>query len=253
MGETRIECPSGLIVMARGLKGQEANLLADKRTARSGTLTSQILANCLRSVVDPGPYQVEGGKLSWDKVHVGDRLFSMLRIRAATYGEEYNFSVQCEGERCGQNISCSMALNSLPVKPLPEEAREALRRGDRMLTVKFMDRDVRFRLLVGEDEAAGRKLLRDHEGDVVTTALLHRVTAVSEVAPNDRGRWLADMDMPDLLALRDLFDSKDGGVDTDITVECANCGLRQEVSLPFGKEFFLPKRRAAAETTPTSG
>ncbi len=61
-----------------------------------------------------------------------------------------------------------------------------------------------------------------------------------------------------MLRLIDEFDAADGGVTTDIDIECPHCALIQTVQLPFGKDFFLPKpkkksKETEEETGQTSG
>ena len=100
MSET-ITCPSGLAGTIRGLKGKEGTLLADRAAAKSGATFEKILAACWLSTDDPGPYQVEEGKpLGWSKVLVADRFYTLLQIRALTFGDGYAFSVQCAASSC---------------------------------------------------------------------------------------------------------------------------------------------------------
>lgn len=249
MSEGHVECPSGLVVEVRGLKTREANILGNRQAVKQGTVMDQILTGCTLRLVDPGPYSFSNGKVDWSKVHTGDRLFTILRIRAATFGEDYAFDVRCTERSCGERIKWVLKLCDLPVKPLPEAAREALR-GDRILTTTLKGKQVRFRLITGADEEKNRRIIRAQPERLYLAALAARVVSIEGVADVDRMRWLEDLDLADTALLREKMDEQDGGVETDIEVECPACDTVQEVRLPFGPEFFLPKmtpRKTAAE------
>ncbi len=63
-------------------------------------------------------------------------------------------------------------------------------------------------------------------------------------------RFLDDLEMADLMSMMDAFDEVDGGVETTIEIQCESCDLIQDVELPLGRDFFLPrskKRRKASQ------
>lgn len=241
MSEAHAECPSGLIVEVRGLKTREASLLAERQGTRDGSAYNQMLDNCTLRVVEPGPYTLSPeGRLDWSKVHVGDRLFALLRIRSATHGEEYAFRLTCQERDCRQRFDWSLNLCDLPVKVMPDPARESLKTG-RDLTATVGGKKLRFRLMRGEDEARQMQIVRQNPGRTLAVALNGRVTEIDGVHKNDKLRHLEDLPLGEANALLALLDEADGGVETEIQVECPHCGAVQDVRLPFGKEFFMPR------------
>jgi hypothetical protein len=242
MSEEHIKCPSGLAVGVRGLKAKEANLLGDPKAIRAGTLFDTLLSNCCLGVDDPGPYNFPSGAIEWSRVLAGDRLYALLRIRIATYPLPYVFTVPCQGEACREAIEWEIDLNDLPVKPLPDSSRAAITSGER-LHVSVDGKRYGFHLPTGADEKRAQTLLRQQRERLMTASLMMRVDEIEGVKPEDRLRFLEDLDLGATSRLIEALDAADCGIDTDIEIECSTCGLRQEVRLPFGKEFFLPKTR----------
>ncbi len=246
MSET-ITCPSGLAGTIRGLKGKEGTLLADRAAAKSGATFEKILAACWLSTDDPGPYQVEEGKpLGWSKVLVADRFYTLLQIRALTFGDGYAFSVQCAAASCRERFEWELKLSELPVRALSEEALEAFTTGNRLETRLPHDgRKVWFRLLTGADEQRAAKSLKAGQDGLLQAALLARIVEIEGVAEKERRKFLDEMELADQVALLDRFDEADGGVETRIEVECPACLSVQEIDLPFERGFFLPRAKAA--------
>jgi len=132
-------------------------------------------------------------------------------------------------------------LDDLPVKQIPEESLVKLRNNE-TFTASVDGKTIEFRLTTGDDERRGTKFLRGMNQQILELLNL-RILAVEGVERKDKKKWLSDLD---LSAHRDLlaaFDEHDGGVETEIEVECQECGQVFPVELPFGREFFLPVRR----------
>ncbi len=241
-----IVCPSGLAGEVRGLKGKEANLLADRAAARRGLLFERLLSACWLATTDPGPYALqEGGALDWGKVLVADRFYTLLRIRSLTFGEEYAFKAQCVSEACRERFEWQISLAELPVRPLSEASKAAFKAGNRFEARLPRDgRRVWFRLQTGAEEVRASAHLRANADRALLTALATRIVEVEGVPPKDKLRFLEEVEMADAAALLDELDAADGGVETDIEVECPHCWAVQEIRLPFGPEFFLPRSKA---------
>lgn len=241
--EKLITCPSGLTGRVRGLKGSELNVLGDRKAARSGDLFDNLLRACWLGTEDIGPYDfVDPNKPNWSKVLVADRFYTLLQIRQATYpNESYSFRTSCTNDACGAAFMWDINLDDLPVKQIPEESLVKLRNNE-TFTASVDGKTIEFRLTTGDDERRGTKFLRGMNQQILELLNL-RILAVEGVERKDKKKWLSDLD---LSAHRDLlaaFDEHDGGVETEIEVECQECGQVFPVELPFGREFFLPVRR----------
>jgi hypothetical protein len=79
-----------------------------------------------------------------------------------------------------------------------------------------------------------------------------RITEIEGVHANDQLRFLEDLEMADTMAVLSQLDAVDGGVETDLEVQCEHCGEVQGVALPFGREFFMARKRAPLKTMPAT-
>lgn len=247
---SHIVCPSGLAGEVRGLTGREGKLLGDRALARSGGTVDRMLQSCWLATTDPGVYELaDGASPDWSKVLVGDRFYALVQIRRASFGDEYAFSAQCQGQGCRERFEWELNLGELPVRALSDDAKAAFKNGNRFeAALPRQGRKVWFRLLTGADEARAAALRRQGRENLLLEAVALRVVEIEGVAPQDRRRFLEDVELADLAALLDAFERVDGGVETSIEVECPSCGGVQDVDLPFERGFFFPRARKAKPT-----
>lgn len=244
-----IDCPSGLQLRVRGLKGKEGKLLADKTAIRQGNVLDNMLSACTETVLDPGPYELRtDGKLDWNKVLLGDRFYTLLQIRLASFGPEYAFKVQCRDQACRERFEWGIDLNDLEVTRMSDEDRESFR-SDGGFTTELSDgTQVKYRLATGADEkAVARNRTQDRALVDMLAMRIVAIDGVGEFKQGDAGRpvrsvkgYLEDLEWSELVKLLNALDAHDCGVKTDIEIECPACGSVQEVQLPFERGFFLP-------------
>lgn len=255
-----VTCPSGLSGRVRALKVREANMLADTAAIRRGTTFDSVLSSCWEATGDLGPYapevfigtaETKTDKLDWSKVLVADRLVTMIQIRIATYGPMYAFTVQCGSPSCRKSFTWEIDLaKDVPIKLIPDYALAAFANGNRLEThIDTPDGsglDLVFKLLIGSDESKARALRGSR---IMTDALAARIVEIRGTHANDRVRLIEDFDMPIVRDILAALDSADGGVETDLDVECPECQNVIGVALPFGKEFYMPST-TSKRTTP---
>lgn len=253
MSETRaIVCPSGLAGEVRGLKTKEANLFTDPNFLRSGTALEQVLANCWLATVEAPlyPFFTESNKVNWGNVLLCDRFYALMHVRVATYGAQYDFTLQCTHQLCRQKFEWSInLLDDLPVKLLPEESKRIFTEGNRFQAV-LGDTRVVYKLLTGNDERQVNNRMKQAKQQlgavsrIASIALASRIVEIEGVHANDKMKWLEDLDMADVSAFIALMDESDGGIETSIEVECPHCGSIVGVEqLPFERQFWMPKKR----------
>lgn len=242
-----IDCPSGLQVKVRGLKGKEGKLLADKTAIRQGTVLDNILVACTEEVLDPGPYEPrDDGKIDWNKALLGDRFYALLQIRIASFGPAYSFKAQCKEGPCRARFDYEINLdNDLEVKPLSPEDKDTFQ-GDGIFSTTLSDGAVvKYKLATGADE----RMLARHRGvdRALVDMLAMRITSIeagddisTQKASKNVRVYLDDQPWSELVRLLRALDSHDCGVKTEIEIECPECGAVQEVTLPFERSFFLP-------------
>ncbi len=244
--------PSGLAGTIRGLKVHEANLLANAAEQKKGTALDGVYANIWLGTNDLALYtDVPGavdasGKVHWGKVLVCDRFMLMLKVRIATYGASYSFKARCGESGCGERFEWELSLDDLPMKPLPELAKEAFKNGNRMAaTFPGTGKEFWFSLQTGEGEKRAEQLMKQNRARSLTAALASRIVEIEGVHGNDKLKFLDDLDMADANAVLATLDENDGGVESTIEVQCPACSSVEEVNLPFGKEFWVPLKRRA--------
>ena len=224
----------------RGLKGKELRILQDKAAQKNGTFVDRILNACTESVVDPGPYSPKDtadGKIVWDSVLLGDKFFTLIAVRSATFGPEYSFKSQC-GE-CRHRFEWALDLDALPVKPLASEDAASFRAGESLVATLKDGRSVKFRLPLGKDE---REAARNKTAENALVAMMS-LRIVELDGSTDRSKiraYLEDASLSDLTSILKEFDRRDCGIETEIEVECDECGAIREVALPLDRGFWLP-------------
>lgn len=240
-----ITCPSGLIGEVRGFKVKEANIMADKAAMKKGAAYDGILAGCWLNTVDPGPYAwLEAGKpVDWAKALLCDRFYTLLQIRAATFGDDYAFKVKCQNEDCRENFEWELKISDLPIKQLPEFSKDMLRAGNTRFETTLSDgKRCWFKLMNGAAEAAAASSARLASGRRIVFSLMQRIEEVEGVPRAQLSKYLDELDLTELFELVEKFDEADGGVETSIDIECPHCLTAQGIQLPFGQDFFSPPK-----------
>jgi hypothetical protein len=255
-----ITCPSGLTGRIRGMKVREERILTDRKLAKNGGQVEALLASCWEETLDPGPYTFGERGADWGQVLQGDRFFALLKIREATYGPMYAFTVSCPADACRARIDWELDVNALPVRALPEASRAAFLAGNRFETrLPDAGRRAWFRLFTGADERKLPQIRRTSGERFMSSVIGLRVLEIEGVEAKDKRRFIEDeLSMRDADFLMDEFDRVGCGVETAIEIECPECFRSAEVELPFDGTFFLPgkertaRRRAHTFSSPDS-
>jgi len=262
--EIEIECPSGLRVKLRSIKGKDLDGLRDKRRLATGEAFSKLLDDCTLEVLDPGPYfgtaslQVVGSKQpvwGWKQALIGDRVHGLLGLRSATSGTMYGFRVRCGNDQCRAWIDWELDLAELPIKPLSPESRERFR-ADNRFEATVDGRVVVFHLVTGEDQAkairlqerfaAARKRQKERgdsasEGGQALLGLAARIVSVE--GESDVVAYLSELDLGEIERLIRVMDKADCGVETGIEVVCGECEEVTSQELPLDANFFRATAR----------
>lgn len=267
MGQVVITCPSGLQLEIREMRGRELGLLASngeddgspeskKKKAKNVAFnpTDAVLGNLTTSpgaavsIVDQGPY---GSPFDLKRVLICDRFFALLRVRAETWGADYEFRVRCRDQQCPsykKPFVWSEDLDGLEVKPLPESSREKIKSGNNTFDLLVGGRKAKFSLLTGLDES--RQLPEVPKHKLILAQVASRLTYVEglDVTKWDNLLdWIGDLPVPELIAVREQLEDVDGGVQTNCIAACPDCGLEFDTAIPFGAQgYLLPDKRIGA-------
>jgi hypothetical protein len=243
---SEITCPSGLKGTIRKMKVHEARAFANQRKAK-GDPTGKLLRACWEETEDPGPYEFLDGRVDWDKVLLGDRMYAFMAIRIETHGPEYAFMVNCQERDCRRRIEWELNLDELPIRNLTEENKAIFINGNRFeTTLPEAETRIVFRMLLGEDEVQLARL-RQRSTEIDLFDLIgFRVVEIEDVSPKDKRKFIDDLSVADADFMIDEFDRVDCGVNTAIDIECPVCGAVQEIELPFGSTFLMPGKGRSA-------
>jgi len=239
--------PSGLIATVRGLKGAEINLFANKTEAEQRNVGMELLDSITLSVEDAGPlYELDDkGRPDWEKLIDADRFWLYMFGRIATYGADYVFRYQCGKATCRHRFGWGVQLDrDLKQKQLPARSIEQFLEGNCFGPIHFGDDEIHFQLLTGEIEKAGLAMKNRRPDEATTLTVANRIKALNaDESKVNIHNWVKALDLLDLLDLIDELDRVDGGIDTDIEIQCPKCGHIQEVRLPLGVDFWTPDKR----------
>ncbi len=232
-----IKCPSGLRLSVRGLKGKELKILEDKQLQRSGVFVDKLFNACVQEVLDGGPYDTApGAAIAWDNVLIGDRYAVLLAIRAETFGQDYNFSIQCK--HCDEKIQWNLRLDELPVQELSPEDAAAFSKNEPMIAV-VDGKTIKFKLGTGKDEKAAAQ--HKKIDNAIVTMLARKIVEIEGVQSGLVRAYLEELDLAPLLRIQKELQRRDCGTETTISIACPECEGEFEVELPLGRSFWIPE------------
>lgn len=242
-----VTLPTGLVVSLRGMKVREQKIFSDRALAAKGGTAGRLVEACCEGVVDPGPYALGAGdKLDWAQVAQGDRFAALLAIRTETYGSVYDFAWHCSQCRARNGWRVDLDKDLLR-RHLSEADLETFRGSNRFEhMVGDGDAVIVFKIATGADEAVIAANARRYKDSPISGALISRVVDVvvdgESIPAAKRMAWFDDLGMADIVSLIEAMERHDCGVETSIAVTC-ECGADQEVDIPFGDGFWIPKSK----------
>lgn len=241
-----IECPSGLVVSQRKILIRDQKVLTDKKLIRSGGVVDALLGACCTQLHSPGIYPFTD-TVRWPEVLQGDRLFALVRLRALTHGEHYEFKTVCPA--CGGRFDYRLNLSrDLRVKILPDSSRETLRAGG-VFSAEVDGVNLGFKLLTGLEESRLQQLLRGVGDEKMSASLSQRIVSIQGVEPRNKKAWLEDQDLGFLARVMAAFEEADCGVDNEVEIECPLCQAEVDITVPFAGDFLMPKTRKASQAS----
>ena len=217
------QLPSGDEIELREMTGAEEELLTNQRLIRTGDAVNQVLANCTLRI---GEDEEIGPKVVMDMLS-GDRLFTLVKLRQVSLGDEVELDLVCPSAACRAKNRVTVNLDDLPVTPYGAE-REF------MFTLPASGSKVRFVYLDGHKE----KRLAQMEEPSLSAAMMIRILDIDGNAPTKK--TLNEMSMRDRSALRQEMLRVDAGIDTSIESDCDSCGTRIRTRLEAEPGFLFP-------------
>ncbi len=219
--------PTGDEIELREMTGAEEELLTNQRLIRSGEAVNHVLANCILRIGENAEPSVS------DVLNMlsGDRLFTLVRLRQVSLGDEVELDLVCPNTACRVKNHIVVNLNDLPVTSYSEEREFAF-------TLPGSGRNVKFVHLDGNKE----KRLAQMQEPNISSAMMIRILEIDGTAPSKKA--LAEMSMRDRTALRTEMLRVDAGIDTNIECDCDSCGARIRTKLEAEPSFLFPGVRS---------
>jgi hypothetical protein len=164
---------------------------------------------------------------------IGDRVFLIFAVRRTTLGDELPIRERCpECQKLG--LFMIDLKEDLDVKPMKDPRQRV-----HDLTLPST-RKARVHVATGEDEERMTKILRKNKReDALSHSIMMRLELLDDVKPTLE--MVKSLGMRDRHYLRRSFEDIEGGVDTKLEYECAECGCEWEKDLDLkASGFFFP-------------
>jgi len=268
-GEQGFELPCGLFkdgkilkhVILKEITGEEEDILAAEDV--NGIIKlNRVLGNCIVSFSDVGKEQkppkndnakkaIDASASNSDQVSIplaniisdkqeirnlvpeltiGDRIFILLCLRIISLGENFIFDTECS--KCKKSFKRSIDLTTLPTKEMKDPTTL-------LYSLELPSgKTVKMRVATGKEELILSKM-KINATDIMTKSLSIR----TETVGNEEASvlLLKKLSLKDRNKMRDSIDKYEGGVETEIEIECPECGDVSVSDLDIGQSsFFFP-------------
>lgn len=237
-----IEFPGGYLredgvlfdrAIVRPLTGEEEDILTSRRLSYV-TRFNMVFTNCIQELssgTEKIELKTEVAK-AVPKLTIGDRVFLLFVLRQISIGDEFDFDIQCP--ECNRKLEKRVYLSQLKVFPMPDKRKrvfeEQLPSG-----VKC-----KWQVMTGELEEKMERMRS--EKDALSLAIFVRLVEFDGREPTLYD--VKSLVLSDRNYLRQRFDENEGGVETDILVDCKYCGAQFTTMLDIGQtSFFFPGLR----------
>lgn len=204
---------------------------------------------------------------------VGDRVFLLFFIRGITYGNKYEFSIECTNEECGRPSTHVYDINNLA---------QTIKRPDSSLSTEPFKVVLPYMSeLTGREFWVGLRFLRGYDGETFLAKRRAKQRSMSNVAKpanpfarkrqqqemrNDVDSAITDnleqviqtvmgsdnkidiknfvqrMHSRDSSTIREWLKDNTPGIDTKINITCPECSTELTVELPITESFFRSSR-----------
>ncbi len=238
------------IAIVDELKGKQQNYLANRDlvVGNIGHLP-KILSDCIQSLeTETGVRWAGKMEDAVEKFSVGDLETLLIKIRENTYGERFYFEAECPHCQT-KNKNLRVDLDKLEIKPMP--VAEMIDKNRLTLTLPKSQMVVEVKPLYMKDLFESIKIVKNKQDELVTSVIalsIRKMGDKNKVTNKD----VEELPARDLLFLKEQLEKihLEGTIDSDIQIDCSNCGKEFTSKLDvFSSDFFDPTR--GSMTTPT--
>jgi hypothetical protein len=203
-------------------------------------------------------------ELTPEDLYVGDRVFLMINIRAASYGVKYTFTAQCPNCNAKAPFEVNL-LEGLEVQELQDDWSDPF-----TITLPYNKDTVTMRLFRGREERRVIQFVESQQkrgnlsqmGDpaYVYRIALHIISVesadvkriINPGSPRDIMaqciQYVENLDAPDSSAIREEIDQRTPGIILSVNLDCRSCAHNWDTSMPMSADFFRSKARSGGYT-----
>jgi len=212
-------------VVLREITGNEEDMLTSKKMSGVKKM-NELFSRCIErlgSVTEKGKIAAAVPDLL-----VGDRVFLMFALRRVTLGDDYPFKDRCP--HCDKESLFTVNLGEIAPRKMPNPK---LRIYDGKTST---GKTFKFHPLSGRDEAQISDL--GAMGDGLSLSIMVRLESLNDTLPTIE--TIKALSSRERNEMRSTFDEADGGIDTEVEMECPKCGdtFRRDIDASQASFFF---------------
>lgn len=242
------------------MTGYEEDILLDASKGKSNvSLMTEILGRCIDRIGDLSiETKLDSDRAKRartfapliDKMLMTDRSFLWVKLRESSLGPDFYFEATCENcHHIQPRVRTSLAelkvtemLEEVEEPAEGEEPKEPTPRAplEENETKLPSGKVVIWRHLIGSDDAFLAKAQKEKKSEFLSSLLFRRALRIDgqKVSSLTHVKSLSTRDRD---AFRDAIDKVEGGMDTQIELNCDACGHAWNLTLPTTqKSFFFP-------------
>lgn len=200
----------------------EEEIITNKTLLKNGSMFRVLFDTCMAS-----NYQAE-------KLLQFDALYIMYVLRQISYGDDYNFEVQCG--KCEGKFEYTMNISDIEWEELPEGVTD-----EHVIQLPVSGYTVTMHLMrLGMEEAQDNIKHRYGCGDKVATLISNTTSVVDadgeEVDPADWADFFEALPTMDRNTINKAFAGTKQ--EPKITIHCPECGEEITFNVPISEDFF---------------
>jgi hypothetical protein len=219
------------------LTGREEELLTQAHHPRPPALVTEVLSRCVRRLGDISPVPPEVAR----DLLVADRLYLLLQLRAATFGDRVRATLVCPWPGCGERVSLEFGLSDIPVEAPPQPGPLHTMTLSAAAAAGRDGCEVVFRLPTGADQEELSGLLEDNEAAALTALLARCVRRIGADQDPDEAS-VAALPARARAEIEDRMRQVAPNVGQTMDASCTECG--RAFAAPFDiQRFFLGELR----------
>ena len=214
------------IVRLQPMSLADEEIISNQSYAKNGSTFRHLLNNCVLNNFDV------------KKFAAYDVYYLLHALRRITYGNDYKFEITCP--ECGKKYEYSMDISQAEFEQLKPE--------DNVHAVETIKLPVsKYTIVIkmaslGDEEEVNRLSKRYDTSDVVLGYVARTISVTDDknepVNPSDFVDFFEALPGRDRAEITKRFEKLDDLKIPTLNVVCPKCGVEEETTIPFNKEFF---------------